>query len=331
MLSYVLRRTLLMIPTLLLLSVLTFVVIDLPPGDYLTSYITTLEAQGVRVTEERVAALRHRYALDKPLYQRYANWLWRIVRYGDFGQSWKWEKPVKDLLLERLPFTMVISISTLIMTYLLAIPIGIYSAVNQYSWGDYVFTTIGFLGLAVPSFLLALVLMFVFFKYFGLSIGGLFSPQFRDAPWDIARFKDLLSHLWTPIIVVGMGGTAKLIRVMRSTMLDELSKDYVQTARSKGLAEFFVITKHAARVAINPIISVVGWTLPAIVSGEAIVAIVLNLPTTGPLLLDSLLAQDMYLSGSFLFTLSALTIIGTLLSDLLLAWIDPRIRYDASE
>ncbi len=331
MLSYVLRRTLLMIPTLILLSMLTFIVIDLPPGDFLSSYVAGLEAQGVQVTEEHIASLRQRYALDKPLHQRYVNWLWRMIRYGDFGQSWNWERPVKDLLLERLPFTILISVSTLILTYIVAIPIGIYSAVNQYSWGDYVFTTLGFLGLAIPNFLLALVLMFVFFKYFGVSIGGLFSPEFRDAPWTMARVIDLINHLWTPIIVVGTAGTAKLIRIMRGVMLDELSKDYVQTARAKGLPEFLVIVKHAARVAINPIISVVGWTLPAIVSGEAITAIVLNLPTTGPLLLQSLLTQDMYLAGSFIFALSALTVIGTLLSDLLLAWVDPRIRYDTTK
>ncbi len=328
MLSYVIRRCLIMIPTLVVISMIAFGVIDLPPGDYLTSYIVQLESQGAQVTEEQVESLKRRYALDQPLPLRYVNWIWRIIRYQDFGQSWNWNRPVAGLLAERLPFTIAISLTTLIFTYAAAIPIGIYSAVRQYSWGDYLFTTIGFLGLAIPNFLLALVLMFIFYRYFGVSIGGLFSPEYRDAAWSFAKFWDMMSHLWVPIIVIGTAGTAGLIRTMRAVMLDELSKDYVQTARAKGLKEIRVILKHAARVAINPIISLVGWTLPQIISGEAIVAVVLNLPTTGPLLLQALLTQDMYLAGSFIFILSALTVIGTLLSDILLAWIDPRIRYD---
>ncbi|MGB4427732.1 MAG: ABC transporter permease [Limnochordia bacterium] len=328
MFTYILRRTLLMIPTLFLISVIAFAVIDLPPGDYLTSYVAQLEAQGAVVSEEQILALQKRYALDQPAHVRYLNWIWRIVRYGDFGQSWNWNRPVRELLAERLPFTIGVSVTTLVFTYLAAIPIGIYSAVRQYSWADYIFTTAGFLGLAVPNFLLALVLMYVFYRYFGVSIGGMFSPEFRDAAWSMAKFRDLLNHLWVPIIVIGTSGTASLIRTMRGVMLDELGKDYVQTARAKGLSEIVVIVRHAARVAVNPIISVIGWTLPQIISGEAIVAIVLNLPTTGPLLYQSLLTQDMYLAGSFIFILSALTVIGTLLSDILLAWIDPRIRFD---
>lgn len=328
MLAYIIRRILIMIPTLAVISVISFAVIDLPPGDFLTSYIVQLESQGARVTEEQVESLKRRYALDQPLPMRYVNWMYRIIRFQDFGQSWNWNRPVAGLLMERMPFTVTISLATLFLTYIVAIPVGIFSAVRQYSWADYVFTTVGFLGLAIPNFLLALVLMFLFYRYFGVSIGGLFSPEFRDAPWSLARAWDMLNHLWVPMIVIGTAGTAGLIRTMRAVMLDELSKDYVQTARAKGLSEFVVIVKHASRVAVNPIISVVGWTLPLIISGEAIVAIVLNLPTTGPLLLQALLTQDMYLAGSFIFLLSSLTVIGTLLSDILLAWIDPRIRYD---
>lgn len=248
--------------------------------------------------------------------------------HGDFGRSFQWNEPVSKLIAARLPLTIVISLFTLIFTYVVAIPIGIYSATHQYSIGDYIFTVVGFIGLATPNFLLALVLMFIFYKYFGLSAGGLFSPHYQLAPWSVAKVIDMLKHLPIPVIVIGTAGTAGLIRVMRGCLLDELRKQYVITARAKGVAERVLLFKYPVRVAINPVISTIGWELPGIVSGETITAIVLSLPTTGPLLFRALMAQDMYLAGSTVMFLTSLTVIGTLLSDILLAWIDPRIRYE---
>ncbi|MFW6029923.1 MAG: ABC transporter permease [Halanaerobiales bacterium] len=327
MLSYIMRRIFYMIPTIIIISIITFIVIELPPGDFLTSYVVELQSQGAQVTEEVVESLRQRYGLGLPAHQRYFKWVRGILR-GDFGLSFNWNRPVLDLIMERLPFTILISVLTLLVTYLVAIPVGIYSAVKQYSIGDYFFTTFGFLGLATPNFLLAIVLMFVFFRFFGISIGGLFSSQYRNAPWSLARLKDLINHLWIPIIVIGTAGTAELIRIMRGVLLDELGKDYIDTARSKGLKESVVIIKHAVRIALNPIISAAAFQLPLIISGEAITSIVLGLPTTGPLLLQALQTQDMYLAGSFIFLLSVLTVFGTFISDLVLAWVDPRIMYD---
>lgn len=325
--AYIMRRLIYMIPTILVISLIAFIVIQLPPGDYLTSYIVQLESQGAQVTEEQVQSLQRRYGLGQPYYMQYLKWVGGIFQ-GDFGMSWNWNQPVLDLISERLPFTLVISISTLLFVYVVAIPIGVYSAVKQYSIGDYIFTTFGFLGLSIPNFLLALVLMFIFFKYFGVSIGGLFSAEYRDAAWSVGKFLDLLNHLWIPIIVVGTAGTAGMIRVMRAVLLDELGKDYVNTARAKGVKESVVIFKHAVRIAVNPLISQAAFQLPQIISGAAITSIVLGLPTTGPLLLEALQTQDMFLAGSFIFLLSVLTVIGTFLSDLLLAWVDPRISYD---
>ena len=250
------------------------------------------------------------------------------VLTGNFGRSFDWNESVAKIIGERLPLTVAISLSTLIFTYVVAIPIGIYSAVKQYSIGDYIATFIGFIGLSVPNFLLALLFMFGFYRFFGISVSGLFSPEMRDAAWSWAKFKDMLDHLWVPMIVIGMAGTAGIIRTMRATTLDELGKDYVKMARSKGLPEWKVIFRHPVRVAINPIVSTIGWELPNIVSGSTIVAVVLNLPTTGPILLQALLAQDMFLAGSFILMLSTLTVIGTLISDLLLAILDPRIRLE---
>jgi len=327
MLFYVIRRFLYMAILLLLISVVAFVIIQLPPGDYLSSYIVHLQASGQTVDEAQLAALKKQYGLDLPMYAQYFKWMWKML-HGDFGRSFEWNKPVSELIGERLVLTVVLSLFTLIFTYIVAIPIGIYSATHQYSVGDYAFTVIGFAGLATPNFLLALVLMFMFFKYFGLSIGGLFSPQYQLAPWSLAKFVDMLKHLPIPIIVIGTAGTAWLIRVMRGCLLDELRKQYVITARAKGVAERILLFKYPVRVAINPIISTIGWTLPGIVSGETITAIVLCLPTTGPLLFRALLSQDMFLAGSIVMFLSFLTVIGTFISDLLLVWIDPRIRYE---
>ena len=325
--SYILRRFIYMGIILLVVSVVAFIIIQLPPGDYLTSYIITLRASGLTVDEAQIASLRKQYGLDLPMYGQYLFWMWKML-HGDLGRSFQWNRPVSDLIAERLPLTIIISLFTLIFTYAVAIPIGIYSATHQYSVGDYAFTVIGFAGLATPNFLLALVLMFLFYKYFGLSVGGLFSVEYARAAWSMDKFLDMLKHLPIPIIVIGTAGTAGLIRVMRGCLLDELKKQYVITARAKGVAERALLFKYPVRVAINPIVSTIGWTLPAIVSGETITAIVLGLPTTGPLLFRALMSQDMYLAGSTVMFLTFLTVIGTFISDLLLVWVDPRIRYE---
>jgi len=326
--TLILRRLLWMIPTLIVISLLSFTIIQLPPGDYLTSYIAALEATGDTVSEEQVAALRARYNLDEPYHIQYIRWLTGLVR-GDLGMSFEWNKPVTGLIGERIMLTVVISIVTLSFTWAVAVPIGIVSAVRQYSIWDYLFTFLGFVGLATPGFLLALILMFVGYRAFGVSAGGLFSPEFEAAPWSGAKVVDLLAHLWIPVLVVGLSGTAGLIRVMRGNLLDELRKLYVVTARAKGVSPIKLILKYPVRVALNPLISTVGWLLPQIVSGSVIVAVVLGLPTTGPLLLRALMNQDMYLAGSMVMILSGLTVVGTLISDLMLLWLDPRIRYEA--
>jgi peptide/nickel transport system permease protein len=325
MLQYIARRIVMMIPTLFLVSVVAFTIIQLPPGDFLTSYITQLSSTGDLVDESAVQALRDRYGLGQPIYVQYLRWIGNMFQ-GDFGQSMEWNRPVWGLLWERIPLTFVLSLSTLLLTWIIAFPIGVYSAVRQYSVGDYIATFLGFLGLATPDFLLALILMWVFFAYFGQSVGGLFSPDFQGVPWTLAKVWDLMKHLVVPMAILGASGTASLIRIMRANLLDELHKPYVVTARAKGLSESRLLLKYPVRAALNPFISTAGWYLPALVSGSTIVAVVLNLPITGPLLLRSLMSQDMYLAGSFIFMLSTLTIIGTLISDILLAWLDPRIR-----
>jgi len=327
MLFYIFRRFLYMVVILLVVSVVAFIIIQLPLGDYLTSYLMKLQATGQTANKAEIASLKKQYGLDLPIYQQYFRWMWKMF-HGNFGKSFQWNKPVTDLIGERLPLTIMISLFTLVFTYAVAIPIGIYSATHQYSVGDYAFTVIGFAGLATPNFLLALILMFMFYKYFGLSVGGLFSREYMEAAWSFGKFVDMLKHLPIPIIVIGTAGTAGLIRVMRGCLLDELRKQYVITARAKGVEERKLLFKYPVRVAINPIISTIGWTLPGIVSGETITAIVLGLPTTGPLLFNALMSQDMYLAGSTVMFLSALTVIGTFISDILLVWIDPRIRYE---
>jgi len=327
MLTYVIRRVLQFIPLLAVISVLTFALIELPPGDYLTMHIIQLEQSGTMPSEEEIARLTMQYGLDKPITQRYLLWIWNIIRHGNFGRSFQWEKPVSEIIGERILLTVVISLSTLVFVWGTSIPIGIYAATHQYSFFDYAFTFLGFIGMAVPGFLLALVVMYFAFAYLDISVTGLFSPDFVDAPWSWARVWDMLKRLWVPIIVIGISGTAALIRVMRGTLLDELRKQYVTTARAKGVSERKLLFKYPVRIAINPMLSTIGWLLPRIVSGSAIVSIVLNLPTTGPVLLRALLSQDMYLAGSFVMILSALTITGTLISDILLALVDPRIRY----
>jgi peptide/nickel transport system permease protein len=326
MLQYLIRRLLLLIPTLFIISIISFVIIQLPPGDYLTSYLADLESQGERLSSTEQQALEAYYGVGEPVYVQYFKWISNILLYGDFGRSLDWGRPVSDLLWECVGLTFLIAFGTLIFSWIIAFPLGIYSAVKRYSAGDYVTTFFGFLGLATPDFMLALVLMWVMFAYFNQSVGGLFSPEFIDTPWSLAKVWDLIMHLWIPFIVLGTNGIASLSRIMRANLLDELNRPYVVTARSKGLPEHRVLIKYPVRAALNPFVSTVGWYLPGLVSGSTIVAIVLSLPLTGPLLLRALQVQDMFLAGSFILILSVLTVIGTLISDLLLAWLDPRIR-----
>jgi len=327
MLSYLVRRVLYMIPTLFAISVVSFVIIQLPPGDYLTSLVAGLAEQGETIDNAQLEALRERYGLDQPWYVQYWKWISGILLRGDFGQSFEWNRPVSSLIWDRLALTFLLSLSTLLFIWAVSIPLGIYSAVRKYSFGDYVATFLGVIGLATPNFLIALVLMYVAFKYFGQSVGGLFSPEYIDASWSWGRVVDLLAHLWIPVVVIGTAGTAGLIRILRANLLDELGRPYVVTARAKGVPERRLLLKYPVRLALNPFVSGIGGVLPGLVSGETIVSIVLSLATTGPLLLRALTSQDMYLAGSFILMLSVLTVMGTLLSDLLLAWLDPRIRY----
>jgi peptide/nickel transport system permease protein len=327
MIKFIIKRVLYMIPTLVGISILSFFIIQLPPGDYLTTKLAGMMEQGQTVDIGTIELLEARYGLDKPLIVQYWKWISGILFRGDFGESFEWNRPVTQMIWGRLGLTFVLSFSTLIFIWLIAFPVGIYSAVKKYSPGDYVFTFLGFIGLAIPNFLFALTLMYIAFSKFGLSVGGLFSPRFQEAPWSMAKVVDLLQHIWIPMVVLGLAGTASLIRTMRANLMDELKKPYVVTARAKGLTESRLLIKYPVRVALNPFISTVGWILPNLVSGSTVVSIVLNLPTTGPLLLRSLQSQDMYLAGSFILLLSTLTVIGTLLSDILLAAADPRIRF----
>jgi peptide/nickel transport system permease protein len=327
MLAYIGRRALLAIFTVWAISVLAFAIIQLPPGDYVTSYIAQMASMGSVVTDEEAQNLRIQYGLGQPIYVQYLKWM-RLVVQGNFGMSMEWRRPVSEVIGARLWLTIVLSVAALILTWALALPIGIYSAVRQYSAGDYIATSIGFIGLAVPNFLLALVLLYLGVTLFNANVGGLFSPEMQDAPWSLARAWDLVKHLPVPAVILGLAGTAQQIRIMRANLLDELRKPYVVTARSKGLTEARVILRYPVRVALNPFASTIGYTLPYIVSGSIIVSIVLGLPTVGPLLLKSLIAQDMFLAGTIVLLLGVMTVIGTLLSDILLVWIDPRIRLE---
>lgn len=328
MLQYIARRVLLIIPTMLVVSIVAFIIIQLPPGDFLTVLASRLASTGEQLDQASLEVLKIRYGLGQPVYVQYFKWITGILLRGDFGQSFLWNQPVKVLLWERMGLTMAISLTTLIFTWLVAFPIGIYSAVKKYSLGDFVATFFGFIGLATPNFMIALILMWISFKYFGVTVGGLFSDQYINAPWSSGKIVDLFQHLWIPMIILGTGGTAGLIRVMRNNLLDELHRPYVVTARSKGLTENALIMKYPVRMALNPFVSTVGWSLPGLVSGETIVATVLSLPTAGPLLLQALMSQDMFLAGAFILLLSFLTILGTLISDVLLAFLDPRIRFE---
>jgi peptide/nickel transport system permease protein len=327
MLAYLARRLVLAILTIWAISVLSFVIIQLPPGDYITSYIAQMSSGGGFVSEQEAEGLRREYGLDQPMWVQYLRWM-KMVLQGRFGMALEWGRPVSEVIGDRLWLTMVVSVAAILLTWALALPIGIYSAVRQYSMGDYLFTLVGFIGLAVPSFMLALVLMYFGFTLFNLNIGGLFSDEFAEAPWTLAKAWDLAKHLPLPALILGLAGTAQLIRIMRANLLDELRRPYVVTARARGLAEHRVILKYPVRVALNPFASTVGYLLPYVVSGSIIVSLVLSLPTVGPLLLRALVAQDMFLAGTIVLLLGVMTVVGTFLSDLLLMWIDPRIRLE---
>jgi peptide/nickel transport system permease protein len=327
MLTYIARRLLGMIPTLFLVSVLTFVIIQLPAGDYATALAAQVAASGGTGDAAFVQTIRHQYGLDQPLYLRYVTWILGCL-HGDFGYSFEWKLPVADLIGSRIAFTLLISVLALGFSWLVAIPIGIYSATHQYSSADVGLTTVGFLGLSIPDFMLALVYLFVATIYFGASASGLVSADLEQAPWTIAKFWDFLSHLFWAVVIVGVAGTAQLIRIMRGNLLETLGQQFVTTARAKGLTERTVVNRYAVRVAINPLISVMGMQLPNLISGATIVGVVLSLPTTGPLFLHALQNQDTYLAGTFLLMLALMLLVGNLLADILLAWADPRIRYD---
>ena len=331
MIEYIVKRVLLLIPVMTVISIVIFFVIQLPPGDYLTNYIANLEQQGIDVTESEAASLRRTYGLDQGIAEQYFRWISNIILHGDFGRSFAWNKPVSALLWERVPLTIIISLITTIFIYAVSIPIGIYTATHKYSFFDYFWTFIGFIGLSVPGFLLALLIIWWTYSIFGISISGLFSQEYIAEPWSIGKVFDMLKRIWFPIIIIGMSGTAGLIRVMRGNLLDELQKQYVTTARAKGVPEKTVLYRYPVRIAVNPIVSTVGWVLPSVVGGEVLVSIVLNLPTTGPVLLKAVMFQDMYLAGSITLILSLLTVIGTLIADILLVWIDPRIRFSGLE
>jgi len=325
---YISRRFVYMIFTVWIISLISFVMIQLPPGDYVTSMISQMltSSGGTNLPPEYEAQLREQYGLNQPVYVQYYKWIRNIVVHGDFGYSFVYKEDAKKMILERLPMTFAISGFSVLFIWVVALPIGIFSAVKQYSIGDYLFTFIGFIGLAVPNFLLALILMFISYKYFDGAMIGLFSPKYADAPWSLGKVIDLFKHMGIPVIILGTGGTAGLIRTMRANLLDELNKPYVDTARAKGLPEMRLLWKYPVRHALNPFISTVGWVLPTLVGGEVIVSKVLNLPTSGPVIFNALQDQDMYLAAGFLLVLSTLTVLGTFISDLLLAVLDPRIR-----
>jgi peptide/nickel transport system permease protein len=326
MLGYILRRVLLMIPTLFIISVISFVIIQLPPGDYLTTYAAQMSSQGDTIDAQALDALKERYGLGEPIYVQYFKWISGIILRGDWGQSMEWQKPVKDLIWERLALTMLLSSVAILVSWFVAIPVGVYSATHQYSIPDYLMSVISFVGVGTPGFLLALIVMWLAMSKLNQNVGGLFSNEFLLAPWSVNKVVDMLKHLWIPVVIIALESTAGSIRTTRANLLDELNKPYVETARAKGLEEGKLIWKYPVRVALNPFFSTVGWSLASLISGQTLIAVVLSLQTTGPMMLRALMSQDMYLAGSFLLLLSSLTVVGTLISDIVLAWVDPRIR-----
>jgi peptide/nickel transport system permease protein len=328
MLSYIVHRILIMIPTLLAISIVIFTIINLPPGDYFTTYVAELQSSGEAADLAKINFLKMQYGFDKPIWQQYLFWAGGLLR-GDMGYSFAYNLPVNQVVGDRLLMTFIVSFTTILFTYIVAFPIGVYSATHQYSWSDHALTLLGFLGLATPSFLLALVLLYLANVYFGISIGGLMDPQYVNQPWSVAKALSVAAHLCIPVIVIGTAGTASMIRRLRANLLDELQKQYVVTARAKGLPPMKLLFKYPLRMALNPFISDIGSLLPHVISGAAIVSVVMSLPTTGPMLLEALRSQDMYLAGSFLMFMAFLTVIGVFISDLALAVLDPRIRLQA--
>lgn len=325
MLAFLIRRIITMVWTLIGISILVFAIIQLPPGDYLSSYIAEIQAMGERLGDEKIQFLREQYGLDKPLWQQYLVWVTGFL-HGDLGYSFEYNQPVADVIGDRLFLTLVLNFFTVLFIYVVSFPIGVYSATHQYSVSDHTLSFLGFLGLATPNFLLALILLYLANVWFGTSIGGLMDPEYVDAPWSVGKALSVLEHLWVPVIVIGTSGTAGMIRRLRANLLDELQKQYVTTARAKGVTEGRLLIRYPLRMALNPFISDIGSLLPQIISGSVIVSAVMSLPTTGPMLLSSLKSQDMYLAGSFLMFLAVLTVVGMLVSDILLAVLDPRIR-----
>lgn len=327
MTRYILQRLALLPFLLFVFSIVVFAIIQAPPGDFLTSYVATLASSGSSISAEHIAALRQQYGLDQPVAVQYFRWMASLLG-GDLGLSLEYQRPNVELIGEQLALTVVLALLSFVFTFAVAVPAGIYSATHQRSVLDYVFTVLNYVGVATPNFMLALILMWLAFAYFGIGITGLFSPEFADAPWSMARIVDLLQHVWLPAVVLGIAGTARLTRIMRANLLDEINKPYVTTARAKGLSEWRLVLRYPVRLALNPLVSTIGWYVPALFSGSLIVATVMNLPNIGPLLLRALINQDMYLAGAILLIYCFLTVIGTLISDVLLAWLDPRIRME---
>lgn len=324
--TYILRRLLWAVPLLFVVSLIAFLIIQAPPGDYLSSLAAQLAESGQDLDLRTLEAMRERYGLDQPVIVQYWKWITGVI-VGDFGMSMEWRRPVAELIWDRMGLSFCVAFASILFVWALALPMGIYSAVRKYTIGDYVITTIGFIGLAIPNFLLALVLLYVGVIYFGVELTGLFSPEYANAPWSWAKVADLAKHLWIPVVIIGTSATASLTRIMRANLLDELHKPYVTTARAKGLPEWKLLMRYPVRVALNPFVSTIGWVFPSIISGSIVADVVLNLPTAGPMLLQSLKTQDMYLAGGFVLLLCALAIVGMLISDILLALLDPRVRY----
>ena len=327
MARYILQRLLLLPLLMVAFSIMVFAIVQAPPGDFLTSYTATLASSGSSISAEQLDALRRQYGLDQPIHVQYLKWMGNLLR-GDLGLSLEYQRPNAELIGEQLFLTVVLAFFSFVLTWIIAVPAGIYSATHQRSFVDYILTVLNYVGVATPNFMLALVLMWVAFAYFGIGITGLFSADMAGEPWSWAKVVDLLQHVWLPALVLGIAGTARLTRIMRANLLDELNKPYVMTARAKGLSEWRLVLRYPVRLAFNPLVSTIGWYLPQLFSGSLIVATVMNLPNIGPLLLRALVNQDMYLAGAILLIYCFLTIIGTLISDILLAWLDPRIRMD---